>query len=319
MKPKKTLLILTNSSDPLAGRICHILTSAGFPYALIRTDRLINNAEFHFDYSHGELIVQSESIDMSALRKVWVRRPLDFSLDVFAPIHNNSAAKEELHACVLGLIAHLGSSAVVINNPSADTEAQNKLRQFITAASCGIQVPRSIVTSKVEKVKEFMSRFPNGIVCKRLRGAPINIKDGLRLIYTTKISEETDLSLLPQLPTLFQQYIPAYRNIRATVTGEDIFAVEIDTSSVPDLVDYRALGKKLYSLPHTQVTLPPDINGKIHLFMKKLGLRYASIDIIRDKEDGYWFVDLNPSGNYLWTEELSGAKITKGLLKLLVA
>ncbi len=52
--------------------------------------------------------------------------------------------------------------------------------------------------------------------------------------------------------------------------------------------------------------------------MKTLGLCYGAVDMIITPENEYVFLEVNPSGQWGWIEELTGMKISKAIATLLV-
>ncbi|MDR0301885.1 MAG: hypothetical protein LBI04_06190 [Treponema sp.] len=48
--------------------------------------------------------------------------------------------------------------------------------------------------------------------------------------------------------------------------------------------------------------LPNNIEEKLIELVKKLGLRFASCDLVLDKNDEIYFLESNVQGNWLWTE-----------------
>lgn len=56
--------------------------------------------------------------------------------------------------------------------------------------------------------------------------------------------------------------------------------------------------------------LPDRIVKSLLLFRESLGLDYVAVDIIRSINGDYYFLDSNPSGQWLWIEVESGHDIT---------
>lgn len=59
------------------------------------------------------------------------------------------------------------------------------------------------------------------------------------------------------------------------------------------------------------VDIPNVISDKILRLTKHYSLYYSTMDLIFTPEKEYVFLEVNPNGQYLWTEELSGCKITE--------
>ena len=65
-------------------------------------------------------------------------------------------------------------------------------------------------------------------------------------------------------------------------------------------------------------TLPQDIKGKTLELMKRLGLRYGSLDMVVMPDGEYVFLEINPSGQWHFVQLKTGAQIAEALANLLV-
>lgn len=53
--------------------------------------------------------------------------------------------------------------------------------------------------------------------------------------------------------------------------------------------------------------------------MADLGLVFACIDFIVTPDDKFVFLEINPNGQWLWVEKLTGLPIAESMAKLLAA
>jgi glutathione synthase/RimK-type ligase-like ATP-grasp enzyme len=102
-----------------------------------------------------------------------------------------------------------------------------------------------------------------------------------------------------------------------TIVGNKIFSCEIDSqASKESRHDWRR-SSKIFSVPHKIINLPFSLEKKCIRLVEELGLLFGAIDIIKTPEDQYIFLEVNPNGQWLWIEQLTGAKISTAIADLL--
>jgi glutathione synthase/RimK-type ligase-like ATP-grasp enzyme len=95
------------------------------------------------------------------------------------------------------------------------------------------------------------------------------------------------------------------------VVGTRIFSAKIDSQAhAKATLDWRPF---LQDLEYEVVELPPEIEAKILIFMRTFGLIYGAFDFIVTPEGRYVFLEVNPSGQYMWVECATGLEITAAL------
>ena len=129
---------------------------------------------------------------------------------------------------------------------------------------------------------------------------------------------ETDseaLEDLPLAPTMFQEAVDGPSDVRATVAGERILAARIQSSEGRFGVDSR-LDLDVPCVPHE---LPARVANPLLEMMSALGLVYGTIDLKITDEGEYFFFEVNPQGQFLYIEILTGLPITSAVADLLAA
>jgi hypothetical protein len=118
-------------------------------------------------------------------------------------------------------------------------------------------------------------------------------------------------------PTFLQDLVPKRREVRVTVIGDRAVAVAIETADVPEAaVDMRLAGFE--ALPHRPVELPAGISRACLGLVRRLGLQFAAIDLL-ETDDGHVFLEVNPNGQWLWLELMTGAPLAAMLCDLLLS
>ncbi|MBO0794500.1 MAG: hypothetical protein J2P36_26600, partial [Ktedonobacteraceae bacterium] len=72
-------------------------------------------------------------------------------------------------------------------------------------------------------------------------------------------------------------------------------------------------------LTHTPYQLPAVLEQACINLVALLGLHYGAIDIIREKSGEYYFLEINPAGQYHWIEYYTGLPITKAIVDALIS
>ena len=207
-----------------------------------------------------------------------------------------------------------------VNDPFLIARAEAKLPQLATARACGLEIPRTIVTNKVDRAKAFAASCRGGVICKTFAPTTIKIDDTAHGCYTYKLADSEFIEFLDSIrdgPTLLQEWIPKRVELRVTVIGNDIFACEIDSQSSPQaLIDWRKAD--VFALPHKVVTLPTTTMESVMRFVRFYGLEFAALDFILTPDDKLVFLENNPNGQWYWIEAMTGLPMARAVAKLLV-
>ena len=71
-------------------------------------------------------------------------------------------------------------------------------------------------------------------------------------------------------------------------------------------------------IPFQPYLLPNEISEKCLALTQKLNLSFGAIDIIRNKNGEYIFLEINPNGQWAWLETEAGLKISDEIINFLV-
>jgi glutathione synthase/RimK-type ligase-like ATP-grasp enzyme len=104
--------------------------------------------------------------------------------------------------------------------------------------------------------------------------------------------------------------------LRITIIGNRIFAAETESQSLPEArLDWR---RGAFSLKWRAVDLPEEISGKCLQLARRLGLAFGAIDMIVNPDGEYIFLEIHPSGQWLWIEEQTGLPLLDCFCEMLV-
>jgi len=218
-------------------------------------------------------------VSLERIVGVWHRRPSEF-----LAVDERDAA--ELRAGVGGILAGLP----YLNHPADMAVAGFKPYQLVTASRCGLAVLETI-TSTVRPVAAAMAaRLQGGVVVKPMSR------------FAGGLVDEHDRSGWDRAVHLTQQLIATRRHVRLTVVDGSMFAALIES---PHLDWRRDMNACRYQVLET----PLEVAGPVRRLMALLRLRCAGLDFAVDEAGRWWFLEINPNGQWLWLEHATGLPI----------
>ena len=312
------ILVVTNECDITTDFIVIELEKRSLPFFRLNTEKL-PQARVTFNPSLGEtgwLINFDDEIglDLSLVTSAYFRRP---GSPVVSDYLNDESAmrycKVEWDAMLSSALNSLGDRW--LNSPLAILAAENKPKQMSLALTLGFSLPETLLTNDSEKAIEFVSK--RGAIAKPIREALVKNDDEERVIFTSRVNEaellDLDSRCLASSPVIFQEEIIKKSDVRVTVVGNKLFAVEIFSQEFDDSkVDWR-MGENP-NIAHKEIELPVEIHEKCIAITSSLNLIYGAIDLVIDCEDKYWFLEINPNGQWAWIEHRTGLPISKSIV-----
>lgn len=177
--------------------------------------------------------------------------------------------------------------------------AINKLKVLEVANAVGLLIPEGIVTSSKKNLIEFSERYPKVIVKNLSDPTFIQYNKQFYATYTSILNEEF-LAKLPNVffPSLVQEYIEKLFEIRVFYLDKKCFPMAIfSQENKKTEVDFR---KYDFRKPNRNVPyqLPLYIEVQLHQIMEELHLNCGSIDLIKTPENKYYFLEINPIGQF---------------------
>lgn len=174
----------------------------------------------------------------------------------------------------------------------------NKLEMLNIAESVGLNIPSSTITNSKEVVINFKQK-KGKIIYKPIRQISYYIFGKYTYSpYTIEIGDDEINKLNDYFfPSLFQEKIESEFEIRCFYLDGDIFASAILINSEIKEVDIK-LNFNSTTTKWMNYILPNDIKQKIFFFMNTVGLNTGSIDLLKTKDNYYYFLEVNPVGQY---------------------
>jgi ATP-grasp ribosomal peptide maturase len=314
-----TVLIVAGEGDRTANGVVRGLCARGVDVARIDTgwfpQRLMLDAEFANGQWVGELRTCSRTVALDELRAIWYRSPTTFELPEGMSSAERQYARREGKLGLGGVLTAL--PVLAVNDPHNSARAVYKPLQLGIAAGCGLAVPDTQITNRVEAVRRFAATAGDGgVVTKALGTTLVYEEDRYKLGYTRRLtaSDLADLRGIDATAHQQQVWVNKREECRVVVVGDRVFAVAIHAGSEASRIDWRSD----YPALSYQVVEPPGpvIKG-VRGVMAQLGLAYGAFDFAIDQSDNWWFFEVNPGGVYGWLEYHTGVPITAALVDLL--
>ena len=220
------VLFVSNKDDFALDYLIYKFQHTGVEYIRINSEDIINMS-IKYNLNDIQIIYNNILYDLDEVKSVYFRRaPSIFpnSIDNRDTQYINGERRNFFE----GIYTFL--DAKWINPIFATYKAERKLYQLSIAKRIGFNVPETIVSNNPMDIIEFLNKYESCIIKPISHGMQVT-SEGIFSIYTSDIKDIKSLNkdMLFECPTFVQQKINNYRDIRATVIGNEILAVEIDT------------------------------------------------------------------------------------------
>jgi glutathione synthase/RimK-type ligase-like ATP-grasp enzyme len=317
MSDDQAVLVVSTIADMATDVVVRCLADSGVPCLRVNTE----NYPFADTLTHESGCgAQSPSIKfngepLAMPRSIWYRRMRTPSKPEGMDAGVYDFCLQETRAALLGSILSLSSRWM--SHPRDIWQAENKPFQLRAASAVGLCIPRTIITNEPKAIRQAYADFGQMIVKPTRTGYVI--REGKEYsIFTSRVLEEhlDQLECARYSPSIYQEMIPKKFDLRITIVGRKIFAAAIDSQSEPEaVVDWRHTADP--NLPHHAIVLPAQIENQLMKLMDSLGLTFGAIDMIETPAGDYVFLEVNPSGQWLWLDDILSLGISRALAEWL--
>lgn len=170
----------------------------------------------------------------------------------------------------------------------------NKLIVLYEAEKCGLKTPSTQIVNKKNDIDNKSKKITKDFVYPffKINGTPIST-----------IIQEIPNNLNEFSDSLIQDKIEKKYEIRTFFIKNELFSMAIfSQENNKTKLDFRNYD---YENPNRMVryNLPKQLEFKIKKLMNKINLNSASIDILVDKNNNYYFLEANPVGQWHFVSE----------------
>jgi ATP-grasp ribosomal peptide maturase len=309
---RRVTLVLTHPFDPTADYVVSELNRRGepvfrcdpgeFPRRLTVTARLDDQGTSWA----GSLRLPEREVSLSDVGCAYYRRPTGFDLPagMSEQVRRWSAAEARM-----GLGGVLSALPRWLNHPAATASAEYKPLQLAHARACGLAVPPTLVTNDPAAAAKFVADVGRAVY-KPFTPAGITEGDVHRTVFTTPVTVADLDDSIRFTAHLLQAWVEKRYEVRLTVVDGTCLGARIDAGSEAAAVDWRADPEALI---YTPIDAPATVRDGVRALMARLRLRFGCFDFAVSRDGRWWFLEVNPNGQWAWIEDATGLPIAAAL------
>jgi glutathione synthase/RimK-type ligase-like ATP-grasp enzyme len=309
------ILVITKTNDNTADYVLQKMRNRGVSYVRLDSDKFaMASVSLYFETTLPSIIVMpsNQRIQLEDISAIWLRRLVQ--PEVSNNFSNKEArifAEQEENFMLRWLVDSFSCS--IIDREADIIKARNKFTQLQLAKDIGLQIPPTLVTNDPFAARQFVDEYKH-VAIKSIAGYGRRLENGFEAIYTHIVTPEIfkKFDSIRFAPVCLQQYINKKFELRITVVGEKIFACRLNSQqSSKTKIDWR---KGNVFIEHSKYSIEPDVETKILKMMRYFHIHFAAFDFIMTPNDELVFLEMNPGGQFVWIEELTGMPITDALI-----
>ncbi|WP_369183539.1 ATP-grasp ribosomal peptide maturase [Streptomyces sp. Y1] len=314
MATADAVLVLTGAFDPTADLVIEELNRRGTP--VFRADTawfpsrlaLVASLDEAAGWG-GTLATDRRSLDLSAVRSVYYRRPTAPEFPEAMSAEARSVASAEARRGFGGLLSALPCRW--LPPPGRAADAEYKPFQLRVAAESGLRVPRTLITNSPEAARRFTESVGTSVVYKPFTPIRGTLDGRSVAVYASVLTaDDTGDPSISTTAHLFQEWVPKAHEVRLTAVDGQLFAAEIHANSVEAKVDWRS---DYDSLTYRVCEPPAAVATAIRRMLDRLALPYGAFDFVVSPSGDWTFLEVNPNGQYGFIEQATGLPITAAI------
>ncbi|HMF10225.1 MAG TPA: hypothetical protein VKJ00_13885 [Thermoanaerobaculia bacterium] len=187
---------------------------------------------------------------------------------------------------------------------------QEKLSDLIQARSVGLKVPETLCTNDPKIAAAFIRRHRGRVLFRDFSKTQIRFRTAFA---------DTDprrLARLRNSPCVFQRYVEKEHDARAVLIGGRVFACRIDSqASEAARVDWRVYDNR--NVRWDRMRLPRRVERRLLLLMKRIGIAWGSVDLVKGKDGFFYFLEANRPGVTYWLLPFVGLDVPREIARFL--
>lgn len=271
------------------------LTSKNIPYFRLNSDKLNHAQKISISQNSFELTDESGNrLKSEDVKSVWHRKSWRIDTPEELDEEYKKIFIQEYSTLRYNLFTAL-ERVPWINPLEIENKIDgNKMLQLNIAEKNGLIVPETLFSNDAEAITAFFYAHCNGKMVAKLHGVISKSMGGENFLSTHIIDEDSleNIADIEYCPMIFQPYIEKEYELRIVYLDGEFFTGKINNS---ENTDWRiAKGNYFWS----DYDLPENIKSGLTGMMKEMGLYLGAIDMIRGKDGKYYFLEVNPQGEW---------------------
>jgi ATP-GRASP peptide maturase of grasp-with-spasm system len=320
-------IIFSEDNDWSTNDVIDWIKHLKLEYKRIDFNRILSSSfNFNFsDYENFKIVIDDE-IKLEDIKSLWYRRTTPININRFkADLQDED---ELLNMIISHQVDELRytrnaffnntSRKKWLNNPA--TSIIDKTYCLVQAKNCGLTIPETIITNNKKDVILFKKIQENVIVKPIYNISVLQNEDTKYLQYTFELTEDHINKLEDDFfPCLIQKKIIKQIELRVFFLNGKIYPMALfsqDNEQTKE--DFRRYD---YENPTRKVPykLSDALESKIRLFMNNVNLNSGSLDFILDTNGSYYFLEVNPVGQFGMTSFPCNYYIEKDIANFLTS
>lgn len=302
-----SILIVAKNDDLHAEQVSKVLAAEGHAIRILDTRRWPSGVDLSLSVANNQSQVLADGV-CQQFASGWCRQiafrkdtPTDINLEDVAFIRTEGMLFD------IGMLAALGVGGQVlrwVNPPLNALAADQKPLQLVTAAACGLAVPRTLISRQPQDIDGFRSQYPDGVVAKPFNVGAWEGASGFKVSYAARIAHDETIADGEFLacPTTYQEAVAHTGDLRIVRLGGEYIAVRM-RHDMKGVIDYRSVRHKT-KIRYEQVPVTSSLQGKLDLMSNRLGIDFFCADFLEHPDGGEpVFVELNPGGQFLFLDQ----------------
>jgi hypothetical protein len=190
-------------------------------------------------------------------------------------------------------------------------DSHSKLKQLFLAQKYFLEVPKSVIVNKSIDLSNYFEN--EKMITKAIRDNIAVRHDGKLHLQRVQRLVKNDM---PDefFPSFFQNEINKMYEIRSFYLNGKFFTIRFYSDS--GNIDMR---DNYFVTQFEPYKLPKKIENSLNKVMKSLNLLSGSIDMIKSKEGIYYYLEVNPNGQYDWVSQYGGYHLDKEIALFLMS
>jgi len=313
------LLIASNKNDLATDFLILRLYERNIPFLRLNTEDYLSTWEvcFSINSNISDVVIAKEGKEPLSVKRftgAYIRQPRMPDLDIVDD--DKGFAEREVGEALKSLWRSI-DEGIWLNAPHRLLRASNKPEQLVVARSIGFNIPNTYIGTNYDRIKSFYKKYSGNIIAKAVKHG-FNFDGDRARVAATQVIDKAALTSLEEyapIPMIFQEHIAKEYDIRVTIVGGEVFATAIDSQNHDETkVDWRLSDYYKIPLKQYKISLPECINKFCLDITKRFKLKYSAIDLVLGKDGFYYFLELNPNGQWAWIEQLGIHKIRDAII-----
>ena len=286
----------------------------------INSETLKDSDTLYFNYNllqqKTEIKINNNKIDLNLRKIIWYRRIsnktyIDNYLDSKIDFDNSRKLSQfifkDWDVFLRIFVERLSKNSLWFDFPFLN---KNKIDILNLAVEVGLKIPDTIIANNFDRIRT------NDYITKPLDNGTSFIHDNRKYTIFTTIISKINRKFIP---SLIQEKIEKKYEIRTFYLDGEYYSMAIFSQNDKQTqVDFRQYN---YSKPNRNIPykLPLEIEEKLKKLMDGLQLKTGSIDIIKGIDGEYYFLEVNPVGQFGMTSKPCNYNLEKKIYEKLIS